>query len=76
MSRIIKGTYAQGICTEIFVQTDGYINWYCVDGGTIVNGTYDEINEGVDVEKLHDIDTFTWDKPIDSKEEFEYAVNA
>ena len=40
----------------VYERTNGK-RWYCVEGGFNVNCTYDEINEGCDVETVSDIDT-------------------
>jgi hypothetical protein len=50
--------------------------WYVVDGSVNVNLTFDPINDGVNVEELRDVDCFTWNKPIESIEEFEIAVES
>ena len=48
--------------------------WYVVKGGTIVNKTYDDMDNGIDVECLNDIDCFTVNKPINTKKQFEKAL--
>jgi len=49
-------------------------SWYCVEGSKNVNLTYDEISTGTNVEELQDVDTFTWNEPINTLEELETAV--
>lgn len=49
----------------------GHSRWYVVEGGTTVNKTCDEIEEGCDVEELQDFDCCTSKDPINSLEEFE-----
>jgi hypothetical protein len=49
--------------------------WYCVDGSLTVNRTYENIEDGVNVEELSDYDCFTWSSPIESEEELEAAIN-
>jgi hypothetical protein len=52
--------------------SDGRISrWYIVKGGTVANKTYDDIEEGCDVEELEDFDCCTSKDPINSLEEFE-----
>ncbi len=42
----------------------------------MVNFVPHEIEDGVNVEELHDVDCFTWSTPIESVEELEAAVEA
>jgi hypothetical protein len=44
--------------------------WYCVEDSCNVNLTYDEIEEGCDIEPLKDIDTMTSTKPLNNLDEF------
>lgn len=73
----VTGTYGSGKtpCT-VFVAEERHGSWYCVEGSKNVNCTLDEIEEGVNVEELGDVDCFTWSKPIESLEELETAINA
>jgi hypothetical protein len=68
----ISGFYGSGNtpCT-VFV----YGRWYVVEGGSVVNKTYDELNDGVNVEDLADYDCFTWSKEIESLDELIDAVD-
>jgi hypothetical protein len=43
--------------------------WYCQDGGKGANLTYQEIEEGDDIEVLDDMDSFTVYEPIISPEQ-------
>lgn len=54
-----------------------YGNWYVIKGSKNVNKTYDDINDGVDVELLTDVDCFTCSKPlgINSLEELKAFIN-
>jgi hypothetical protein len=45
--------------------------WYCQNGGTGVNLTYKEIEEGEDIELLDDMDYFSSVEPITSPEQIE-----
>ena len=49
----------------------GTYRWYVVKGGTIVNKTIFEIEEGCDVEELEDVDCMTSMKPINTLKQFE-----
>lgn len=72
----INGFYgSRPNAAEIFIyeERDGS-RWYCVEGSQMVNKTYDEIPEGTNVEELNDFDCFTWDKDIETIEEFIEAV--
>ena len=50
--------------------------WYAVEGSSNVNHTYEEIEDGVDIEGLADDDCFTWPDGIDTLEELIEAVEA
>ena len=52
------------------------LSWYIVDGGTVVNATYDDITDGMDIDELNDEACFTWNEPIFSEEELLTAVNS
>lgn len=72
----IPGTYCSGKTpTTIFVceNRDGS-KWYVTEGGSTINKTYDEIEEGCHVEDLQDVDCFTWTNPISDMDEFIKAV--
>jgi hypothetical protein len=45
--------------------------WYCQDSGNTVNLTYQEIEEGDDIELLVDDDCFSSVEPITSPEQIE-----
>lgn len=57
----VQGYYgSHRIPTTVLV----YGGWYIAEGGTIVNHTHEEIDDGVWIEELSDDDCFTCDKPI------------
>jgi hypothetical protein len=62
--------------TVLCATTSGNAVWYVVKGGTIVNLTFDDVNNGVDVETLKDMDCFTWDKPINTLKQLQKAIQA
>ena len=73
----VNGTYgSQKTPCEVFVyeEHDGF-KWYVCEGSKNVNATYDEIEEGVNVEELCDIDVFTSGE-IWSEEELIEAVES
>jgi hypothetical protein len=74
--REVSGTYGSGKtpCTVFVYENRNGSRWYAAEGSVNVNKTYDEIEEGVDIEELSDDDAFTWSSPIESLEELEIAV--
>ena len=77
MERSFECINASGDKTEVFVYgSERFGFWYCVTGGTIVNKTYDEFYDGIEIEKINDENegTFTWTNPIESIEELALAV--
>ena len=76
--REVSGTYGSGNtpCTVFVYEFLSGKKWYAAEGSLNVNKTYDDIEDGVDIEELHDFDAFTWSSPINSLEELEIAVEA
>ena len=72
----INGTYGSGHtpCT-VLVSEIGGLKWYCVEDSINVNATYDDLQDGVDVETVGDVDCFTWSSPITDLDELEQAIN-
>lgn len=60
---------------DVFVYEINGLHWYCIDGSQNVNATYNPIEEGVDVEILEDVDTFTTLFPVESLEDLEQEVD-
>jgi len=61
---------------EMFVTTTDYGTWYSVVGSVNVNCTFEEFEDGVDIESLSDVDTFTCGGEIpETEEEFERHVS-
>ena len=52
------------------------LTWYVVKGSVNVNATYDDIENGVNVETLSDVDTFTNDKPINTEKQLIKALES
>lgn len=75
----VKGTYgSEKTKSKVFVyeQRNGS-RWYAVDDSYLCHLTYDDIEDGVDVEALRDVDTFTMSKhTIQSEEDLINAVNS
>ena len=59
---------------NVFVYGASGVNWYCVEGSSNVNGTYEDIESGVDVELVNDVDYFGFGSPINSVGELISAV--
>ncbi len=75
-SKVITGTYGSGK-TECFIYcvNDTYCTWYAVEGSLNVNATYEDLQDGVNVEKIRDFDTMTAGSPVNSIEDLERLVN-
>jgi len=74
----VEGTYgrSKNPCT-VFVSENGRgAKWYVAEGSVNVNRTYDDIEDGVDIEELSDDDSFTADVAINSLDELEEAINS
>lgn len=71
-----KGYYGSGNnnCLIFVAEVGNGSRWYIVEGGTMVNLTYDPIELGCNVEELEDNDCFTVSKPIESEEELEESI--
>ena len=78
MLNTIQGYYGSGNtpCDVFTYENNNGSTWYVVDGSLNVNCTYDDIELGVDVETLSDIDCFTWSSPIESESELTNAVES
>ena len=75
----VQGYYGSGNtpCNVICCQSYGDgPTWYAVEGSVNVNLTYDEIELGVNVEGLSDVDAFTWPDGVDSEQTLIEAVAA
>ena len=74
----IQGTYGshQTPCNVITASTRDGGTWYAVEDSANVNFTFEELADGVDVETVEDVDTFTWPDGIDSEETLEKAIDA
>lgn len=73
----VNGTYGSQFtpCT-VFVVQQGQKKWYACEGSVNVNCTLDDIQDGIDVEELIDVDMFTWPKGIHSLKDLELAVES
>lgn len=74
----VSGTYGSSKtpCDVFVAENRNGSKWYAADGGTIVNLTYDEIQDGVDIEELSDADCFTTKTAIDSEETLVEQIEA
>lgn len=73
----VNGTYGSGETEcEVFVyELYNGMKWYVVEGSKNVNATYDDIEEGVNVELLSDVDCMTSMEDIESEEELESFID-
>jgi hypothetical protein len=69
----ITGTYGSNETeTEIYVYTGSNgLNWYVCEDSVNVNATYEDLQDGVNVELVEDSDTSTAQSPICSEEDLE-----
>lgn len=74
----VSGTYGRSKtpCTVFVAEDPREGRHYVAEGSVNVNYTYDDIEEGVDIEELSNDDMFTADSPITSLEELEEAINS
>ena len=76
-TKTVKGYYgSNNTPCNVFVCSGRAGNWYCVEDSVNVNLTPDEIEPGVNVELVDDIDMFTAGSPINSEEELLTEVEA
>ena len=74
----VNGTYGSGKtpCTVFVAEDRDGGKHYVAEDSVNVNYTYDDIEEGVNIEELQDDDMFTASRPINSLEELEEAIEA
>lgn len=74
----INGTYGSGLtpCTVYVLEKPNGLKWYCVEDSVNVNATYGDLEDGVDVETVSDVDTFTASNPIEDLDQLEAAYDA
>lgn len=74
----VSGTYGSSKtpCDVFVAEKRNGSKWYAVEGSTNVNLTYEDIQDGVDVEEVGDVDTFSAQKEINSEEELIEAIEA
>ena len=72
MEKEINCVYGSGHTPAILFVYNG---WYVIEGSVNVNKTNEELNDGVDVEQLTDIDCYTSTKPINSLEELKAFID-
>ena len=68
-TKTITGTYGSNETgTDVYVYTDkNDMNWYVCHDSVNVNATYEELEDGVNVELVEDCDTCTAQSPICSE---------
>lgn len=60
----------------VYVYNDTYITYYVQSGGTIINLTYDNVSEGVNIDSVNDFDCITWSTHILSEQDLINAIEA
>lgn len=53
----------------VYCYFDGYSYYYVQHGGHVVNLTYDEIKEGINLNDIYDFDCFSSTNPIETIEQ-------
>ena len=76
---VLDGTYGlnETPCDVFAVETSGG-TWYVVEGGSVVNLTMeslDSMSEPINVELLSDSECFTWNRPIETLEDLQEAID-
>ena len=73
----VSGIYGRGTdCNILVAEMSNRSFWYCVEGCSNVNNTFEEIEEGTNVEMLSDSDYFNNDKEIYTLEDLKNAINS
>jgi|JI8StandDraft_2_1071088.scaffolds.fasta_scaffold373902_1 hypothetical protein len=74
----VNGTYgSHKTKTTVFVyEYSSGAKYYTCKGSVNVNKTYDDIDNGTDVEDISDFDMFTASKPINTMTQFIKAVES
>jgi len=76
MTTEIQGFYGTNNPCTILIYNRGITSWYCVEGSRNVNCCYEnELQEGVNVEGINDLDTFRADVDVDGLEVLEVEVD-
>ena len=57
----------------VAINGDGSL-WYVGEDSVNINLTFDEVEDGVNVEELSDVDCITASKPVTSEEELIYQI--
>jgi hypothetical protein len=72
----INGTYgaSKTPCTIFVYEMRNGKSWYCVEDSRNVNLTYDELEDGIDVECVSDIDTWSSNRDIETLSELENFI--
>lgn len=78
-TKTVSGYYGSGSteCKVIVAGTDSWgRNWYVVKGSVNVNATWQDVDDGVNVETLEDTDYFTAGKPINTEKQLIKAIES
>jgi len=74
----VSGTYGsdETPCDVICAENRDGSTWYVVEGSGNVNLSPCPLEDGVNVEEIADIDTFTWPDGVTTEEQLETAIDA
>jgi hypothetical protein len=76
--KITNGTYGSSYIPCIILVYEDKMkggSWYCVKNSKNINFTYQELQPGINVELIEDIDYFTSDNEIETIDELIAAVS-
>ena len=73
----ISGFYGSGNtpCTVFIYELQDGSSWYCVEDSKNVNLTWDYLENGIDVETVNDVDTFTSGHNIETLDQLESVID-
>lgn len=72
----VTGTYgSNNTACNVFVYKRYDFNWYVIEGSKNVNGTCDDIENGIDVEAVIDLETTSSNTGIQTEYELEAFIN-
>jgi len=76
-TKTINGTYgSEERATEVYTLTKrNGVTWYCCHDSVNVNATLEDLEDGVNVELVSDVDCCTAQEPIRSEEELDALLN-
>ncbi len=71
----IKGFYGDGRTPcNVLIAQNCIMTWYAIPGSVNVSGTYETLEDGVNVESVIDSDSFTASFPIETEEDLQSQI--